>query len=382
MSGWAALTAAGPERGDVTAALRSGRPGVPTDVPAAYGDVPGGRGYLLDLDPRSRLGRKGTSALDRGTGLALLAAGAALDHSGLTQPNAEPAGTGAGAADAGPAGQGGAAVGTGGADAGRAERLGVVLGTSVGGFRATMEYSLRTLVDERPYLVSPARFPTTVMNCAAGQVAIRYGLRGVNATVAGGRLAFLQALRFAQNALHHQHADALLVGAVEEYSAQHAWRTYRTGDPTVPAGEAAVVAAVQRAEDVAAPVAELLAVAVGFAPGDEQGDEQGAALGACALRCLRRAEVDPGDVTLLATGELTPADRTESAAVERALGPAFSAERVLVAPVLGDCQAAAGGLALTGLLARATAPGFGLLTGRTPAGAIGAALWRLPAPID
>lgn len=339
VTGWAALSAAGPDRRDLTAALRSGRPAPPADV---AGDVPGGRGHVLDLDPRSRLGRKGTSALDRNSGLALIAAGDALADSGL--------------------------------DTTRPERVGVVLGTSLGGFRATMDYSLQTLTADRPYLVSPARFPTAVMNSAAGQVAIRYGLRGVNATVAGGRLAFVEALRFARNAVRRGHADALLVGVVEEFSAEQAWRTYRTADPEVPAGEAAVVVAVRSAEAVAAPVAELLAVAVGFAPGDEQA----AALGACARRCLRRAEVDPADVALLATGELGPADRTEAAAVRSALGPAFAAERVLAGPVLGDCQAAAGGLAFAGLLARTATAGYGLQTGRSPAGAVGAALWRIP----
>ena len=344
VTGWAALSAAGPDRRDVTTALRSGRPAPPADVAALVGAVPGGRGHVLDLDPRTRLGRKGTAALDRGTGLALVAAGDALADSGL--------------------------------DAADPDRVGVVLGTSVGGFRAAMDYSLQTLDPDRPYLVSPARFPTTAMNSAAGQVAIRYGLRGVNATVAGGRVAFLEALRFARNALDRGHADALLVGAVEEYSAQQAWRTYRTADPRVPAGEAAVVVALQRAGTGPAPVAELLAVAVAFGPGGEQD----AALAGCARRCLRQAQVDPGDVTLLATGELGPADRAESAAVERALGPGFVAERVLAGPVLGDCQAAAGGLAFACLLARAAAPGFGLQTARTPAGGVGAALWRLPGP--
>lgn len=342
VTGWAALSAAGADRRDLVAALRSGRPLPPADV---AGDVPGGHGHVLDLDPRSRLGRKGTSMLDRGSGLALIAASDALADSGLDT-----------------------------ADPGR---VGVVLGTSLGGLRATMDFSLQTLAADRPYLVSPARFPTAVMNGAAGQVAIRYGLRGVNATVAGGRLAFVESLRFARNALRRGHADALLAGAVEEFSAEQAWRTHRTGDPDVPAGEAAVVLAVRRPGSGAAPVAELLAVAAGFAPGDEQS----AALGECVLRCLRTADVDPADVALLATGELGAADRTEDAAVRAALGPAFAAERVLAGPVLGDCQAAAGGLAFAGLLARSAAPGYGLQTGRTPAGAVGAALWRIPAAV-
>jgi 3-oxoacyl-[acyl-carrier-protein] synthase II len=351
VTGWAALAAAGPDRRDVTAALRDGVPAAPMDVSALAGEVPGGLGYALtDFDPRSRLGRRGTFAVDRSGGLAMVVCGDALADGGL-------------------------------ADAGHPERVGVVLGTSVGGLRATMEFSRQTLVNERPYQVSPAQFPTAVMNSAAGRVAIRYGLRGVNATVAGGRLAFLEALRFAQTALRRGHADALLVGVVEEYSAQHAWRTYRTGDGRVPAGEAAVVLAVQRPQDVAPagrrPVAELLAVAVGFAPGGD--DERAAALGGCALRCLERAGLPPGDVSLLATGELGDADRTEWAAVRRALGPDLAAERVLTVPVLGNCQAADGGLAFAGLLARAgPRPRFGLQTGRTATGAVGAALWSLP----
>src|SRR5207248_2320963 len=61
-------------------------------------------------------------------------------------------------------------------------RVGVVLGTTVGSLRSMSDYTRETLIEERPYLVSPALFPNTVMNCAAGQSAIRHGLAGINAT--------------------------------------------------------------------------------------------------------------------------------------------------------------------------------------------------------
>ena len=109
------------------------------------------------FDVRALLGRKGTSFLDRATALALVACGQAIEDGGLALD-----------------------------EAGRA-RTGVALGTTVGSLRSSSEYSRETLVADRPYLVNPVLFPNTVMNCAAGQAAIRYGLRGVNSTVEIGR---------------------------------------------------------------------------------------------------------------------------------------------------------------------------------------------------
>jgi 3-oxoacyl-[acyl-carrier-protein] synthase II len=83
-----------------------------------------------------------------------------------------------------------------------------------------MDFTRSALTGDRPYLVDPARFPNTVMNFAAGQCAIRYGLRGPNATLAAGRCTGLLAVRYGIRLLALRHADRVIAGAVEEMSDQ------------------------------------------------------------------------------------------------------------------------------------------------------------------
>ncbi|MEE3922501.1 hypothetical protein V2I01_41795 [Micromonospora sp. BRA006-A] len=70
------------------------------------------------------------------------------------------------------------------------DRIGIVTGTTAGSVKSSVDYAAETFTQQPPYLVNPALFPNTVMNCAAGQSAIWYKLHGPNATVAGGPLAF------------------------------------------------------------------------------------------------------------------------------------------------------------------------------------------------
>ncbi|MEV4188256.1 beta-ketoacyl synthase N-terminal-like domain-containing protein, partial [Streptosporangium canum] len=138
-----------------------------------------------DLRPEEYLGRKGIRSLDRTTQLALVASNRAL--AGLGAPLA---------------------------DRDRA-RTGVVIGTSTGSIRSSSEFSRETLVREKPYLVRASFFPNSVMNFCASQIAIWNALRGVNATIADGRVSGLAAVRYARNAIVQGHVDRALVGAVE-----------------------------------------------------------------------------------------------------------------------------------------------------------------------
>lgn len=99
---------------------------------------------------------------------------------------------------------------------------GVVLGSSVGSSGGVGRFTRDTFVQERPYMVNPSAFPGTLMNAAAGRTAIRHGLTDANATVSGGPLASLHALRFARNALVAGHARRLLTGE---------WRSCRRRAP-------------------------------------------------------------------------------------------------------------------------------------------------------
>jgi 3-oxoacyl-[acyl-carrier-protein] synthase II len=251
-----------------------------------------------------------------------------------------------------------------------------VLGTTLGSFRSTSEYSQETIEQDKPYLVNPVLFPNTVMNRATGQVAIWYGLKGVNATVGGGPVAFFNALRYATNALRRGYADVMLAGSVEEFSAHAAWAHHLTvGERTgVPVGEGAAVMVIERPSGRRGADAEILSVTTGFRPAG-LADE----LAACVGRALRRAGAAPEAVTLVVTAD-GEADEVTRIAVGRALGHR-SVEHVAVTATFGQCQAASGALQAAAVLARHRAdPGrdgqLALLTGYTSTGAVAAALLR------
>jgi 3-oxoacyl-[acyl-carrier-protein] synthase II len=308
-----------------------------------------------DFDVREHLGRKGTAFFDRVTGLALVACGRALEDSGLTVDDDNRAG------------------------------FGVVLGTTVGSLKSTCDYSRETLVQDRPYLVNPVLFPNTVMNCASGQAAIWYGLKGVNATIAGGQLAFLSALRYAANACRAGLADVVLVGAVEEYTTHSAWLSHLTGAGAgVGAGEGAAVFVVEDAASARAAGravrADVLSVAVGYAPGGVAGGSVPGALADCVRRALGSAGVTAGDVALVATsaGGQDERDRAEREGVGLVVA---GGERLDAKAVFGDCQSATAALTLAAVLARhdedpSRAGEVSVLTSCTPDGGVGAAVVR------
>ena len=164
------------------------------------------------------------------------------------------------------------------------------------------------------------------------------------------------------------YADALLVGAVEEYTPNTAWAAELTG--TGPAGEAAGVYLLRRpTPGVVVPSrAEVLAVATGFQP-----DRSADGLAGCVRRALVTAKVRPADVWAVAGADL---DADSLADVVPA-----GVQRLSVRPALGDVQAATGALALGVLLARyAEDPAVrgrpALITGQSRDGAVAAAVVR------
>jgi len=165
VTGFGVLCSAGVGPGALAGALTRGRDARPDpgpDVTRLYPErLPTRNAHaLVDFDVRQVLGRKGTSFLDRRSGLALVACAEAIGDSGLVIND------------------------------GNRTRIGIMLGTTWGSLKAMSDYTKETLVEQRPYLVNPGLFPNTVMNCAAGQAAIWYRVRGVNATIAGGRWPF------------------------------------------------------------------------------------------------------------------------------------------------------------------------------------------------
>jgi len=292
------------------------------------------------FDVKALLGRKGTIFLDRVTALALVAADAAIESGELS------------------------------VDDSNRDGIGVVLGTTVGSLKSTMDYSADTLTQDRPYLVNPALFPNSVMNCAASQIAIRRGLKGMNATIAGGPVAVVQALRYTANALRRGYADVVIAGAAEEFTPNTAWAAaLRHQGRAVGAGEGAAMFVLRRAGDHDR--VRMLAISTGFGA-----DDPAAALAGCVLRALDDAGAAPADVTVAASG--SPDDTVDTAALAVAL-PRSDFERVDMTATVGDAQAAIGALQLANLVfayttGRMRAGELSLLTACTPEGDVGAVL--------
>lgn len=328
-------------------AVLSGEPELRDAAAEAYDEpLPSPPGHAVaDFSIRERLGRKGTGFLNRAAGLTLVATGRAIENAELTVD-----------------------------DSNRA-RVGVVLGTTMGSFRSTADYTRETLRNPRPFLVNPGQFPNAVINGAASYAAIRYGLRGVNATVAGGPLGFVNALRYAVRTLRHGHADVLLTGAVEEFTPDTAWATHLASGGSESAGEGAAMFVVEPYDAVPRGgrqvLAEVLAAGNTYRP---DLTDVPAALAGCLREALSRAGVTAADVAIAGTGE-TPADE---AAVREVLGDGVTHLRLV--PALGRCGAAAGALQLASALSAPEAAGRAVvLLGWTPDGAIGTAVLRVPA---
>lgn len=315
-----------------------------TEVPAGDRPMPVTEAFLArDFDPVALLGRKTTRFNHRTSQLALAACGAALDDAGLTVTDEV------------------------------RDMVGVTLGTACGSLTGAVDFGWDTFAEQLPYHVNPATFPNLVINTAAGAVAIKYGLRGANSTVAGGPLAGLSALRHAAVTLRAWHADTVLVGAAEEFSAPNAWHAYAVRPDAVP-GEGAAVFVLERA-DVAheagrTPLARVGAVLT------RTTDVRDPAMIRDAVRdALSAARTDASAVRAVALR--TTGDAEVDTAQRTGLAEVLSQAAIDSAERMGDCYCAHAALQLADLLdaAREWVDGdAGIVLGVDPDGALAVAV--------
>ncbi|MFF2651042.1 beta-ketoacyl synthase N-terminal-like domain-containing protein [Streptomyces sp. NPDC058045] len=359
ITGFGVLSGAGIGAGALAAAI-GGEGAGPADVSEMFEEpLPRQDAHaLVDFKVRDHLGRKGTSFFDRSTALSMVACKEALADTDLQ------------------------------VDDDNRARIGITMGTTAGSAKSTSDYSRDTFVQDRPYLVNPLLFPNAVMNCAAGQAGIWFGLQGANSTIAGGPLAMLNVLRYGRNLIGCGYADALLAGSVEEFSPQSAWAVHyaqSTEGGSLPPGEGAAVFVVENAETVRAagrrPDAEVLAVEVGvFEPPAADGEfTRGLAL--CLTRALERAGITADQVSTVATAAngMTRLDDAEESAIASVLGS--EVPRLRVKDATGEAFSASGAFQLAALLARHRAEPardgeISVVTTRSAEGAAGAAVVR------
>ncbi|MBC2903693.1 beta-ketoacyl synthase N-terminal-like domain-containing protein [Streptomyces cupreus] len=325
ITAWTVMSGLGAGAGTLTAGLRSGRSAVTELDPTAWPGPLGHGAPIPAFTVAGALGRKGTRSMDRATGIAVATVGMLLDDP--EQP-------------VGPTGR---------------RDLALVLGTGSGSVQSIMDFTRDSLTQDRPYLVDPARFPNTVMNCAAGRCAIRYGIEGPNSTIAAGRLTALHVLRYATRLLRAGHAEAVLCGAVEEFSVQRSWLEWHArpdGDRLRPLGEGCALFLLERPFAAARLGGEpLLRVCATAFRGFQDASAARPALAECVHEALSRSGAGPADVWAVVP---SPHDEETGAAQQGALGDVLGAATPLwLRPeeLIGDTSAAAGAFQLAAVLA-------------------------------
>ncbi len=100
------------------------------------------------------------------------------------------------------------------ADAVDKERLGVYIGSGIGGIGTFMtEHS--KLLEKGPNRVSPFFIPMMIANMASAQVAMRYGAMGPNLPVVSACATSTHTIGEAFRCIKHGYADAILAGGAE-----------------------------------------------------------------------------------------------------------------------------------------------------------------------
>jgi 3-oxoacyl-[acyl-carrier-protein] synthase II len=325
ITGWSAVSPYGIGRDAFVEGALSGRATV-SALDAEQWTGPDELACLVpDFNVREVLGKKGTRSMDRVTGLAVTTVKELLrEETGQDGPFT--------------------------ADEGAA----LVLGTTTGSAQSMMSLTRDTFVNEAPFYIDPSQFPNTVMNCAAGQCAIWYGLKGPNTTVAAGRASGLLALNYARRLLASGRAQTVLCGAVEEYSTARSWLEWhtRTADEGASVlGEGCAVLRVQPAESL--PDGAGLAEVVSVTSAVVGKDGITGSLTECVRRALARAGLTPDDIW--AVSPSAPAGLAGSHERD-ALDDVFSCDTPLRIPApgpIGDTAAATAVFQIAALLSHA-----------------------------
>jgi 3-oxoacyl-[acyl-carrier-protein] synthase II len=249
------------------------------------------------------------------------------------------------------------------------ERVGVYIGSGIGGLQAIEEWH-RVLQEKGPKRITPFFIPMTIINMASGQLAIQLGAKGPNSAAvtacATGNHCIGDAFRLVQRG----DADLMIAGGTEAaitplsvagFAASRALST-RNDDPARASrpfdrdrdgfviGEGAGVVVLETLESAQRREAKIYAEIVGYgasadayhitAPPDD---------GEGAVRCMRAALHDAGakpeDVGYInAHATSTMADAIETRAIKTVFGAATKVAVSSTKSMTGHLLGAAGGV--------------------------------------
>ncbi len=93
-------------------------------------------------------------------------------------------------------------------------RCGSIIGTGIGGIEE-FETGSKKLIEKGPERVSPFTIPKLMCNAAAGNVSIRFGLKGPNSAITTACASAAHAIGEAAQSIRHNVADVMVTGGSE-----------------------------------------------------------------------------------------------------------------------------------------------------------------------
>jgi 3-oxoacyl-[acyl-carrier-protein] synthase II len=260
------------------------------------------------------------------------------------------------------------------------ERLGVVMGTGVGGLE-TLEREVRTYIERGDRAVSPLFVPMMMPNAAAAHIAMRHGAHGPGYSVASACATGGHAIGEAARMIVRGEADAVVAGGTEAAMTDICLAAFRRmgaisnqglscpfdarRDGFV-MGEGAGVIVLEAAEHARARGATVRARVAGYGASNDAfhitaPDEDGAGATKAMRAALADADAAPRDVGYInAHGTSTPFnDRIETLAVHRVFddgsAPPISSTKSAIGHLLGAAGAVEA-VAVIGALERGVLP--------------------------
>lgn len=283
---------------------------------------------IKGFDPEEHFDKRSAKRMDRYVQVALVAAREAMKHSGINEENTD------------------------------MEKLGVIVGTGMGGLK-TIEDQIEVMLEKGPDRVSPMYIPMSIVNMAAGNIAIETGAKGESLCMVSACATGTHSIGEAYRMVKHGYLDAALSGgteaticpsgiagfanikalsqATDKTRASIPFDKERTGFIM---GEGAAIVMLEELEHAKQRGAKIYAEVVGYGATSDAyhitSPAPGGVGGARAMiNAMKEAGIKPEELTYInAHGTSTHLnDATETAAIKLALGDA--AKSVMISSTKG-----------------------------------------------
>lgn len=298
-------------------------------------------GEVKDYNPEDYFDKRSAKRLDRFTQFAIIAAKEAMNDSGINSENTN------------------------------MERVGVVVGSGIGGL-GTIEDQNRNLVEKGPDRVSPMYIPMSIVNMAAGNIAIELGAKGESVAMVTACASATHSIGESYRMVKHGYQDAVITGGCEasvtptgiagftnikaltqEIDKTRASIPFDKERSGFVMGEGAGIIILEELEHAKKRGAKIYAEVVGYGASSDayhitSPAPEGEGGARAMVSAIKDANINPADITYInAHGTSTHLnDSCETAAIKTALGME-DAKKVLVSSTkgnIGHLLGAAGGV--------------------------------------